>query len=152
MIVLVAKQNLVAFVKLASTAVVSKLLGLSEEQTRAAVSQAFVDGQSLRTYRHSPNAMSRKSWAAGGMTITTGTTIQSTDFLQMLASVPSTSVSRSWLASGVPAVISTPVWGFSDVLFKGKPLEFQRPYGSYVMENVLFKVSYPAEFHSQTVS
>jgi 2-methylcitrate dehydratase len=124
----------VVLVKVASTAVVSKLLGLTEEQTRAAVSQAWVDGQSLRTYRHSPNTMSRKSWAAG-------------DACQRAVNL-ALKVSKG--EPGVPTVLSAPVWGFYDVLFKGKKFEFQRPYGSYVMENVLFKVSYPAEFHSQT--
>ncbi|RVX69089.1 hypothetical protein B0A52_06802 [Exophiala mesophila] len=124
----------VLLVKVASTAVVSKMLGLTEEQTKAAVSQAFVDGQALRTYRHSPNTMSRKSWAAG-------------DACQRAVSL-AFKVKQG--QSGVPTVLSAPVWGFYDVLFKGKKFEFQRPYGSYVMENVLFKVSYPAEFHSQT--
>ena len=124
----------VVLVKVASTAVVSKLLGLTEAQTRDAVSQAWVDGQSLRTYRHSPNTMSRKSWAAG-------------DACQRAVNLALKVASGE---PGVPTVLSAPVWGFYDVLFKGKPFEFQREYGSYVMENVLFKVSYPAEFHSQT--
>ncbi|QIX01090.1 hypothetical protein AMS68_006607 [Peltaster fructicola] len=124
----------VAFVKLASTSVVSKMLGLDEAQTRAAISQAFVDGQSLRTYRHSPNANSRKSWAAGDACERAVNLV-----LKVLAG-----------EDGMPSVLSTKVWGFNDVLFKGNALQFQRPYGSYVMENVLFKVSYPAEFHSQT--
>jgi 2-methylcitrate dehydratase len=124
----------VVLVKVASTAVVSKMLGLSEEQTAAAISQAWVDGQSLRTYRHSPNTMSRKSWAAG-------------DACQRAVNLALKVMKGE---KGVPTVLSAPVWGFYDVLFKGKKFEFQRPYGSYVMENVLFKVSYPAEFHSQT--
>merc|ERR1712000_630126 len=124
----------VLLVKVASAAVVSKMLGLDEGQTAAAVSQAFVDGQALRTYRHSPNTMSRKSWAAG-------------DACQRAVNL-ALKVKNG--QSGVPTVLSAPVWGFYDVLFKGKKFEFQRPYGSYVMENVLFKVSYPAEFHSQT--
>ena len=124
----------VALVKVASAAVVSKILGLSEAQTRDVVTQAWVDGQSLRTYRHSPNTMSRKSWAAG-------------DACQRAVNL-ALKVSKG--QSGVPTVLSAPVWGFYDVAFKGKKFEFQRPYGSYVMENVLFKVSYPAEFHSQT--
>ena len=124
----------VVLVKVASTAVVSKLLGLTEAQTRDAVSQAWVDGQSLRTYRHSPNTMSRKSWAAG-------------DACQRAVNL---ALKVAAGEPGVPTVLSAPVWGFYDVLFKGKPFEFQREYGSYVMENVLFKVSYPAEFHSQT--
>ena len=124
----------VLLVKVASAAVVSKMLGLDEAQTAAAVSQAFVDGQSLRTYRHTPNTMSRKSWAAG-------------DACQRAVNL-AFKVQQG--QSGIPTVLSAPVWGFYDVLFKGKKFDFQRPYGSYVMENVLFKVSYPAEFHSQT--
>jgi len=124
----------VVLVKVASAAVVSKMLGLSEKQTADAVSQAWVDGQSLRTYRHSPNTMSRKSWAAGDACQRAVNLV-----LKVMKGEP-----------GVPTVLSAPVWGFYDVLFKGKKFEFQRPYGSYVMENVLFKVSYPAEFHSQT--
>ena len=124
----------VVLVKVASGAVVSKMLGLNESQTRDVISQCFVDGQALRTYRHSPNTMSRKSWAAG-------------DACQRAVNL-ALKVSKG--EPGVPTVLSAPVWGFYDVLFKGKKFEFQRPYGSYVMENVLFKVSYPAEFHSQT--
>ncbi|KXJ94150.1 2-methylcitrate dehydratase-like protein [Microdochium bolleyi] len=124
----------VVLVKVASTAVVSQMLGLSETQIADAVSQAWVDGQSLRTYRHSPNTMSRKSWAAG-------------DACQRAVNL-ALKVAKG--EPGIPTVLSAPVWGFYDVLFKGNKFEFQRPYGSYVMENVLFKVSYPAEFHSQT--
>ncbi|MCJ1336706.1 ATP-binding cassette transporter CGR1 [Bachmanniomyces sp. S44760] len=124
----------VVLVKVATAAVVSKMMGLSERQTADAISQAWVDGQSLRTYRHSPNTMSRKSWAAG-------------DACQRAVSLVM-KVQRG--EQGVPTVLSAPVWGFYDVLFKGRKFEFQRPYGNYVMENVLFKVSYPAEFHSQT--
>ncbi|KAI9675288.1 MAG: ATP-binding cassette transporter CGR1 [Caeruleum heppii] len=124
----------VVLVKVATAAVVSKMLGLSEKQTADAVTQAWVDGQSLRTYRHSPNTMSRKSWAAG-------------DACQRAVNLV-LKVQRG--EPGVPTVLSAPVWGFYDVLFKGSKFAFQRPYGSYVMENVLFKVSYPAEFHSQT--
>ncbi|PBP15794.1 putative 2-methylcitrate dehydratase protein [Diplocarpon rosae] len=124
----------VVLVKVASAAVVSKMLGLSEKQTADAISQAWVDGQSLRTYRHSPNTMSRKSWAAGDACQRAVNLV-----LKVMKGEP-----------GVPTVLSAPVWGFYDVLFKGNKFEFQRPYGSYVMENVLFKVSYPAEFHSQT--
>ncbi|KAF3902390.1 hypothetical protein ABW20_dc0105191 [Dactylellina cionopaga] len=124
----------VVLVKVATTAVVSRMLGLTRDQTVAAVSQAWVDGQSLRTYRHTPNTMSRKSWAAGDAC--------------------SRAVNLALIVkkgeTGIPTVLSAPVWGFYDVLFKGKEFEFQRPYGTYVMENVLFKVSYPAEFHSQT--
>ncbi|CAI4211096.1 unnamed protein product [Parascedosporium putredinis] len=124
----------VVLVKVASTAVISKMLGLSESQTADAVTQAWVDGQSLRTYRHSPNTMSRKSWAAG-------------DACQRAVNLALKVLKGE---KGVPTVLSAPTWGFYDVLFKGNKFQFQRPYGSYVMENVLFKVSYPAEFHSQT--
>jgi len=121
-------------VKVASTAVVSKMLGLDESQTRDAISQAWVDGQSMRTYRHSPNTMSRKSWAAG-------------DACQRAVDMALKVLKGE---GGMATVLSTPTWGFYDVNFGGKPFKFQRPYGTYVMENVLFKVSYPAEFHSQT--
>ncbi|RYP41947.1 hypothetical protein DL768_010422 [Monosporascus sp. mg162] len=124
----------VVLVKVASTAVVSQMLGLSEKQIADAVTQAWVDGQSLRTYRHSPNTMSRKSWAAG-------------DACQRAVNL-ALKVAKG--EPGIPTVLSAPIWGFYDVLFKGNKFQFQRPYGSYVMENVLFKVSYPAEFHSQT--
>lgn len=124
----------VVLVKVASAAVISNMLGLSEKQTADAISHAWVDGQSLRTYRHSPNTMSRKSWAAGDACQRAVNLV-----LKVLRGEP-----------GVPTVLSAPVWGFYDVLFKGKKFEFQRTYGSYVMENILFKVSYPAEFHSQT--
>lgn len=117
----------VVLVKVASTAVVSKMLGLNEKQTADAVTQAWVDGQSLRTYRHTPNTMSRKSWAAG-------------DACQRAVNLALKVLKGE---TGIPTVLSAPVWGFYDVLFKGKKFEFQRPYGSYVMENVLFKVSYP---------
>jgi len=124
----------VVLVKVASTAVVSSLLGLTREETLAAVSLAWVDGQSLRTYRHAPNAGSRKSWAAG----------DATSRAVRLALIAKTG------EMGYPSVLTAPTWGFYDVLFKGKPFAFQRPYGSYVSENVLFKISFPAEFHSQT--
>lgn len=124
----------VVLVKVASTAVVANMLGLSESQTRDAISQAWVDGQSMRTYRHSPNTMSRKSWAAG-------------DACQKAVNLAFKVMAGE---GGVPTVLTAPTWGFYDVNFKGKKFSFQRPYGSYVMENVLFKVSYPAEFHSQT--
>ena len=124
----------VVLVKVASAAVVSKMLGLTEAQTRDAISHAWVDGQALRTYRHSPNTMSRKSWAAGDACQKAVDNV-----LKVLRG-----------EGGIPTVLSAPVWGFYDVAFGGKKFEFQRPYGSYVMENVLFKVSYPAEFHSQT--
>jgi 2-methylcitrate dehydratase len=124
----------VVLVKVASTAVVCSLLNLSREETIDAVSQAWVDGQSLRTYRHAPNTGSRKSWAAGDATARA----------VRLALISKTG------EMGYPSVLTAKGWGFYDVLFKGKPFKFQRPFGSYVMENVLFKISFPAEFHSQT--
>ena len=124
----------VVLVKVATTAVVSRMLGLSREESLNAVSLAWVDGQSLRTYRHAPNAGSRKSWAAG----------DATSRGVRLALIARTG------EMGYPSALTAKTWGFYDVSFKGKSFEFQRPYGSYVMENVLFKVSYPAEFHSQT--
>jgi 2-methylcitrate dehydratase len=124
----------VVLVKVASTAVVAQMLGLPREQILNAVSLAWVDGQSLRTYRHAPNAGSRKSWAAG----------DATSRAVRLALIAQTG------EMGYPSVLSAKTWGFYDVSFKGQPFKFQRPYGSYVMENVLFKISFPAEFHSQT--
>jgi 2-methylcitrate dehydratase len=124
----------VVLVKVASTAVVAQMLGLTREQTLNAVSLAWVDGQSLRTYRHSPNAGSRKSWAAG----------DATSRAVRLALIAKTG------EMGYPSVLTAKTWGFYDVSFKGNAFQFQRPYGSYVMENVLFKISFPAEFHSQT--
>ncbi|MBX7229580.1 MAG: bifunctional 2-methylcitrate dehydratase/aconitate hydratase [Burkholderiaceae bacterium] len=124
----------VLLVKLASTAVVGKLLNLSREELINAISLAFVDGQALRTYRHAPNTGSRKSWAAG----------DATSRAVRLALIAKTG------EMGYPSVLSAKTWGFYDVLFKGNTFKFQRPYGSYVMENVLFKISFPAEFHSQT--
>jgi 2-methylcitrate dehydratase len=124
----------VVLVKVATTAVVSQLLGLDRDQTIAALSLAWVDGQSLRTYRHTPNTGSRKSWAAG----------DATSRGVRLALMARTS------EMGYPTALTAKAWGFYDVSFKGQPFKFQRPYGSYVMENVLFKISYPAEFHAQT--
>src|SRR4051812_11372978 len=124
----------VVLVKVASTAVVSHMLGCTYEQVVNAVSQAWVDGQSLRSYRHAPNTGSRKSWAAG----------DATSRAVRLALISKTG------EMGYPSVLSAKGWGFYDVLFKGKPFKFQRKFGSYVMENVLFKISFPAEFHSQT--
>ena len=124
----------VILVKIASTAVVSQMLGLTREQALNAVSLAWIDGHSLRTYRHYPNAGSRKSWAAGDAT--------------------SRAVRLALMAKlgemGYPSALTAKTWGFYDTLFRGNRFKFQRPYGSYVMENVLFKISYPAEFHSQT--
>jgi 2-methylcitrate dehydratase len=124
----------VILVKLASTAVVANMLGLSKEEMVNAISQALVDGQALRTYRHAPNTGSRKSWAAGDATS---------------RAVRLALISRTG-EMGYPSVLTAKTWGFYHVLFKGKEFEFQRPYGSYVMENVLFKISFPAEFHAQT--
>ncbi len=124
----------VVLVKAASTAVVCELLGLSRDQTINALSLAWVDGQSLRTYRHAPNTGSRKSWAAGDAT-------SRAVRLALMARVGE---------MGYPSALSAPTWGFYDVSFRSRPFRFQRPYGSYVMENVLFKISYPAEFHAQT--
>ena len=124
----------VILVKVASTAVVGKLLGLTRDQILNAVSLAWVDGQSLRTYRHFPNAGSRKSWAAG----------DATSRAVRLALIAKTG------EMGYPSALTAKTWGFYDVSFKGNKFKFQRPYGSYVMENVLFKISFPAEFHAQT--
>ena len=124
----------VLLVRIASTAVVAQLLGGSREQVLNAVSNAWLDGGALRTYRHAPNTGSRKSWAAGDAT--------------------SRAVRHALIAMsgemGYPSALSAPTWGWYDTLFKGREFKFQRPYGSYVMENVLFKISYPAEFHAQT--
>ena len=124
----------VVLVKVASTAVVAEMMGLSRDEILNAVSLAWVDGQSLRTYRHSPNTGSRKSWAAG----------DATSRAVRLALIAKTG------EMGYPSVLSAKTWGFYDVSFRGKAFKFQRPYGSYVMENVLFKISFPAEFHAQT--
>lgn len=124
----------VLLVKVASTAVVAQMLGLSRDEIINAVSLAWVDGQSLRTYRHAPNTGSRKSWAAG----------DATSRAVRLALMAKTG------EMGYPSVLTAKTWGFYDVSFRGQPFRFQRPYGSYVMENVLFKISFPAEFHSQT--
>jgi 2-methylcitrate dehydratase len=124
----------VILVKVASTAVVAKMLGLTREQTLNAVSLAWVDGQALRTYRQFPNAGSRKSWAAG----------DATSRAVRLALIAQTG------EMGYPSVLTAKVWGFYDSLFRGNSFKFQRSYGSYVMENILFKISFPAEFHSQT--
>ncbi len=124
----------VVLVKVASTATVSKLLGLNKGQIIDAVSLAWLDGQSLRTYRHAPNTGSRKSWAAGDATsraVNLALKVQKGEM-------------------GYPSVLSAKTWGFYDVLFKGKAFEMPQGFGSYVMENVLFKISFPAEFHAQT--
>jgi 2-methylcitrate dehydratase len=124
----------VLLVRVATTAVVTRMLGGDRDTVLNAVSNAWIDGCSLRTYRHAPNAGSRKNWAAGDAT--------------------SRAVRLSLIAMtgemGYPSALTAPTWGYYDVLFKGNEFKFQRPYGSYVMENVLFKISFPAEFHSQT--
>ena len=124
----------VLLVRVASTAVVTALLGGTREQIINAVSNAWIDGGALRTYRHAPNTGSRKSWAAGDAT--------------------SRAVRLALIAlkgeMGYPSALSAKTWGFQDVLFKGKPVVLPQPLASYVMENVLFKISYPAEFHAQT--
>ena len=124
----------VLLVKVASTAVVAEMLGLNRDEILNAVSLAWVDGQSLRTYRHAPNTGTRKSWAAG----------DATSRAVRLALMAKTG------EMGYPSALTAKTWGFYDVSFKGESFRFQRPYGSYVMENVLFKISFPAEFHSQT--
>ena len=124
----------VLLVRIASTAVATHLLGGAREQIMNSVSNAWLDGGALRTYRHAPNTGSRKSWAAGDAT--------------------ARAVQHALMAikgeMGYPSALSTPKWGFSDVLFKGRPIKLARPLGCYVMENVLFKISFPAEFHAQT--
>jgi 2-methylcitrate dehydratase len=124
----------VLLVRVASTAVATVLFGGNRDQVINAVSNAWVDGGALRTYRHAPNTGSRKSWAAGDAT--------------------SRAVRHALFAlkgeMGYPSALSAKTWGFQDVLFKGKPLSLPQTFGSYVMENVLFKISYPAEFHAQT--
>ena len=124
----------VILVRVASTAVVTAMLGGTREQIINAVSNAWIDGGALRTYRHAPNTGSRKSWAAGDAT--------------------SRAVRHAFIAlkgeMGYPSALSAKTWGFYDVLFKGKPFSLPQPFGSYVMENVLFKISFPAEFHAQT--
>src|SRR6266702_2269330 len=124
----------VVLVKVASTAVVGQMLGLTRDELINAISLAFVDGHSLRTYRHAPNTGSRKSWAAG----------DATSRAVRLALIAKTG------EMGYPSALTAKTWGFYDVLFRGKPFRFPRRYGSYVMENVLFKISFPAEFHAQT--
>jgi 2-methylcitrate dehydratase len=126
----------VVLVKVASTAVAGRLLGLAEDALVAALSNAWIDGQSLRTYRHAPNTGSRKSWAAGDAS--------------------ARGVRLALLAqrgeSGYPSALSAPTWGFQDVLFEGREVVLPRTFGSYVMDNVLFKVAFPAEFHAQTAA
>jgi 2-methylcitrate dehydratase len=124
----------VILVRVATTAVATALLGGTREQVIDAVSNAWLDGGALRTYRHAPNTGSRKSWAAGDAT--------------------SRGVRHALMAlageMGYPSALTAPKWGFYDVVFKGQPFALPQPFGSYVMENVLFKISFPAEFHAQT--
>jgi len=124
----------VLLVRVASTAVVTRMLGGDREQVLNALSHAWIDGGALRTYRHAPNTGSRKSWAAG----------DATSRAVRLALIAMTG------EMGYPSALSAKVWGYYDVLFKGNTFKLQRPYGSYVMENILFKISFPAEFHAQT--
>lgn len=124
----------VVLVKVASTAVATYLLGGTQQDVVNALSHAWLDGQSLRTYRHAPNTGSRKSWAAGDAT--------------------SRAVRLAWLVlqgeMGYPSALTAKTWGFYDILFRGQPFRLTRPFNSYVMENILFKISFPAEFHAQT--
>jgi 2-methylcitrate dehydratase len=124
----------VLLVRIASTAVITRMLGGTRDQVVNAVSNAFLDGGALRTYRHAPNTGSRKSWAAGDAT--------------------SRAVRHAYMAlageMGYGTALSAPRWGFHDVVMKGNPLTLVQPFGSYVMEHVLFKISFPAEFHAQT--
>jgi 2-methylcitrate dehydratase len=124
----------VLLVRIASTAVVTRLLGGTRDEIINAVSNAFIDGGALRTYRHAPNTGPRKSWAAGDATS---------------RAVRLALMARGG-AMGYPSALTAPTWGFQDVVFRGKPLVLAQPFGSYVMENILFKVSFPAEFHAQT--
>lgn len=124
----------VLLVRIATAAVATALLGGSREDVINALSQAWIDGSALRTYRHAPNTGSRKSWAAGD------------------ASARGVRLALLTLTGemGYPSALSAPIWGFQDALYEGEPLKLSRGYGSYVMENILFKLSYPAEFHGQT--
>jgi 2-methylcitrate dehydratase len=126
----------VLLVRIASTAVAAWMLGGTREEVVNALSNAFLDGGALRAYRHAPNTGSRKSWAAG----------DATSRAVRLALVARTG------EMGYPSALTAPRWGFQDVLFRGQPLALAQPLGSYVMENVLFKISFPAEFHAQTAA
>ena len=125
----------VILVRVASTAVATAMLGGGREEVINALSHAWIDGGALRTYRHAPNTGPRKSWAAG-------------DACRRAVVHALNAVRKG--TDGYPSALSAPTWGFYDVLFKGREFEFERPFGSYVMENVLFKISWPAEFHAQT--
>ena len=124
----------VLLVRVASTAVAAHMLGATRDQIVDALSLAWVDGSSLRTYRHAPNAGSRKSWAAGDA---------SSRAVRLAMMVMKGEM-------GYPSALSAKTWGFYDVSFKGKPFTFSQGYASYVMDNILFKISFPAEFHAQT--
>ena len=124
----------VILVRLASTAVATHMLGGGKDEIVNAVSHSWIDGGALRTYRHAPNAGPRKSWAAGDAC--------------RRAVIHALNAVKGCV--GYPSALTAKTWGFQDVLFKGKPFEFEMSFGSYVMENVLFKISYPAEFHAQT--
>jgi 2-methylcitrate dehydratase len=124
----------VLLVRVATAAVTAHMLGCTHDEIINAVSNAWIDGGCLRTYRHTPNTGSRKSWAAGDAT-SRGV------YLALMALKGE---------MGYPSALSAKTWGFYDILFQGKAFKFQRPYGSYVMENTLFKISFPAEFHAQT--
>ncbi len=124
----------VLLVRVATTAVVTRMLGGDRDRVINAVSHAWLDGCALRTYRHAPNTGSRKSWAAG----------DATSRGVRLALIAMTG------EMGYPSALTAQTWGYYDVLFKGQPFKFSQGYGSYVMENILFKISYPAEFHAQT--
>jgi 2-methylcitrate dehydratase len=130
-----AGMDHVILVRLASTAVATAMLGGSREQVITAVSNSWIDNGSLRTYRHAPNTGPRKSWAAGDACRRA--------VIHALNAVTTDEPSY-------PSALSAKTWGFYDVAFGGKAFEFERPFGSYVMENVLFKISFPAEFHAQT--
>jgi len=125
----------VILVRLASTAVATAILGGNRERVINAISNSWIDGGALRTYRHAPNTGPRKSWAAG-------------DACRRAVIHALNAVEHD--ETGYPSALSAKTWGFYDVAFGGKPFAFERPFGSYVMENVLFKISYPAEFHAQT--
>jgi 2-methylcitrate dehydratase len=124
----------VILVRLASTAVTTRMLGGTKEDIINAVSHSWIDGGALRTYRHAPNTGSRKSWAAG-------------DACRRAVTHALNAIKGEM---GYPSALSAKTWGFYDVLFRGNAFQFERPFGSYVMENVLFKISFPAEFHAQT--
>lgn len=126
----------VLLVRIATTAVTARLLGGTRAQVFNALSNAFLDGGALRTYRHAPNTGSRKSWAAG-------------DATRRGVQLALWSLTGEM---GYPNALTAPRWGFQDVVLRGQELLVNRPFGSYVMEQILFKVAYPAEFHAQTAA